>query len=117
MTNTPRDNLIKTRELLATEGKWRQGALLDENGCMCLLGAIGVATGVIDPDTFNDAPVDNSAATYEGLSDAEEVTLVRKAIYQDAVYDQTTFVFQWNDKTDRTHAEVINILDKAIALA
>ncbi len=116
MTNTTRDNLIKARELLADESKWMKGMLIVD-GCMCILGAIGVATGIIPADTrnlFNGA----QTAVYNALEDSPEVVIVAHLARDTTVLtDPVAALYRWNDTGSRTHTEVISLLDKAIATA
>ena len=116
MTNTTRDNLIKARELLADEGKWMKGMLIVD-GCMCILGAIGVATGIIPADTRNLFK-GTQTAVYDALEDSPEVVIVARLARDTTVLaDPVTALYRWNDNSSRTHDEVMDVLDKAIALA
>lgn len=101
--------LLAARELIATPEKWTKGEFaraadgrkahsLDEEAvCWCLVGAL---TNVI--------------STRPGGADlaAEARQRLREAIVNIDVP-----VYAWNDRAERTHAEVIEALTKAAALA
>lgn len=94
---TPRDVLVKARELLAEPGRWTQetaardaaglpvGATSDAAVCWCLIGAL-------------DAVRDGTTALAQ----------LRRTL-------GCSSVSAWNDAPERTHADVLALLDRAIA--
>ena len=92
--NETADVLRRAKAMIDRPEKWCQGALLNDGGAMCMLGAINMAVSG-DADLF-------------GGQDA------KMALYA-AVGNHPTSV--WNNAPERTHAEVMAAFDKAIALA
>lgn len=94
--------LQDAREVIADENRWTQNAWArDADGhdinehkpeatCFCLLGALSVAAGAWDSPIYRDA---------------------EKVLEKIGVERPST----WNDAYGRTHAEVIDLLDRAIA--
>lgn len=85
-----RDDLIKTRALIDTEDKWR-GVRLSDPG-LCILQAANRATGFRPND-------------------------VMRAIRVVLGVNCNTAVFIFNDDLSTKHADVMRVLDRAIAAA
>lgn len=107
--------LKKSKEVIAERG-WTTGELMNQNGCVCALGAIGVATGhdsdmaveryapfAEDGDAKNAA---NAVATYIYSSDEDYYDWIEPA---DVDYD---IVHGYND--GHTKEEVIELFDNVI---
>lgn len=92
---TVREALMQTRELLAPEGAWCQGVAADTHGARCLVGALTDATGR-----------ERDGQAYLDARDA-----IARCLWRTAVWSITG----WNDWPGRTQAEVLGLLDKAIA--
>lgn len=86
-----KENLIKAKALIASPEKWAVGQLRNNRGCLCALGAIGVAT--------NGEPF---------LFDGRERDALLKALPDE--YDAISI---FND--GKTHADVMSLFDRAIA--
>ena len=132
---TEKEVLEKARELLTPEGAWIQNELAiatdggvtwvgDSAACgWCLLGAIDHAAHV----AAHAAGIDGTAHV-AGIDDPELLDFVSSA--SDAALEKIRQVDSiaaipslidgiaaWNDDEERTHAEVLALLDRAIAAA
>ena len=125
--------LKKARALLAPSGAWIQndnaiatdGAITwagDSAACgWCLLGAIDHAAHVAAYDAGIDgtayaAGIDNSELL-EFVSSASDAALekIRQVDSIAATPSLIDGIASWNDHPERTHAEVLALLDRAIA--
>ncbi len=97
---TIRDNLIAAKELISDPAKWGRGAGPHEDGTMCVLEAVRVAT--------TKRPV--------AYADLSEWKLLAKAL-PDGDYKTAKFVGGYNDNPSTTHADIMALLDRAIALS
>lgn len=100
-TPTTREVLEKARELIATPERWTKGALArDEHGievptccddayCWCMGGAISA--------------VSENGSVYRSWGVVERIVSMH--------------IDKFNDAPERTHAEVLEAFDRAIALA
>lgn len=97
--------LRKARDLLTPDGAWMQGAYSDpERRCFCLAGAINIAAAG-RPDAELDGPASIARrVVWDVLADGRP-----KAISPAPI--------EWNDTPGRTQAEVLALLDRAIAAA
>jgi hypothetical protein len=77
-----------------------KGRFLDSRGCVCAMGALLIATG-IDPTTLPDDGIVDDFPAAVFLSDRLWV-----AIDDDPVER----IAEWNDKAERTQAEVVAAL-------
>ena len=91
----------KARELLAERGNWVQNIYTNERGCYCIVGAVLTAQGYSFPFVLLD---DNAA-----IQTLAQVLAPDSEEYADVI------LFRWNDAEERTHVEVLQLLDKAIA--
>lgn len=89
-----KENLIAARALIDTPEKWGKGSFRAVDGCLCAVGALGVAT------TGNAH--DWSASAYNALYDALPETAYAG-------------VPSYNDNPNTTHAEIMALFDRAIA--
>lgn len=107
---TVKEILIDTRSAyLANPDSWTKG-LLVRNGCYCLLGGIGVASGL---DVVNDPD-------YAALEDNPAVLHLASSIREDydvAERSPLYVVYGFNDDPETTLDSVLAALDKAIATA
>ncbi len=115
--NTLLDNLIATRALIEHPDDWERGTLVSPSGCMCLLGAIGIATGLFTREEVIDAHVIHAYYNLDQSPTAEALAQLIKAqaeCVSDYPYTRaTTIVSAFND--DSVHSDVIALLDKAIS--
>lgn len=98
---TPKEILIAARALIDTPEKWVKGAFAlhtDHGTCYCLAGALLKAT---PGDIFNE---DFAAAG----------TVLKKAINSPSADFR---LHLWNDAPERTHSEVLAVVDRAIELS
>lgn len=86
--------------MLATPSNWTQRVFTDQNDCYCIVGAVMSAQG----KAFTQCQRDD---TIKFLAIA--------AHFADREYYDCA-LFDWNDAPDRTHAEILQLLDTAIAL-
>lgn len=112
-------DLRKVRELLSDPNKWLKGRLanndkgvgVDPNSpdatCFCLLGATYKVTGFYGYPTCNAAASNQYARVVDRLCDA-----VRK---HHPSYGTSAMGF--NDSQGTSHADVLNLIDKAIELS
>jgi hypothetical protein len=113
---TVKEILIDTRSAYLTNpDSWTKGLLVG-NGCYCLLGAIGVASGL---DVVND-PDHGTEHLYTALEDNPAVLHLASSIWED--YDVSersplSVVYGFNDDGDTDLDSVLAALDKAIATA
>jgi hypothetical protein len=50
MNELIKQELAKVRALIDTPDKWTKGMLVDENGCMCISGALAINAGYMTPE-------------------------------------------------------------------
>lgn len=115
--NTLLDNLIATRALIEHPDDWERGALVSPSGCMCLLGAIGIATGLFTRESVKDDNVVNAYNNLDQSPTAQALAQLIKAqaeCVSDYPYARaTTIVSTFND--DSVHSDVMELLDTAIS--
>lgn len=103
--------LIGAAHILQNRG-WCRGKLIDEDGALCLLSAIFVAsTGKV-------------ASCFYSQDDHDELTKAAWSVVEDLInarYGQigvgTLTIPGWNDQPSRTIEDVFQILDDAAAVA
>ena len=113
--------ILKNAKIELKNRGWGQGDLMKPNGSVCLLGAIGLASGNVEAVEQEDHGV------FEGEGPAAEAALVvAQALgfrsddeyyyYDDAwcTPEPYAVVYNYNDETGRTEDEVLEALDKAI---
>jgi len=111
--NTLANDLTAARALIANRKDWQQGALVDADGCMCLLGAIGVAT-----DLFKREPLESGVCkAYDDLDKSPAVQALAMLVckQEDRQYkpqNTSVYVHSFNDSNE--HEQVIGLLDTAI---
>jgi hypothetical protein len=108
---TAKDTLIKARELLQVPGVWDTGMLVNGD-CMCLLGAVGIAEGLIP----SDGDTDDTDTVYRELEASPAVAALVSNIQ--GVFrskENIKIVYWFNDTKNRTLDEVLELLDKTIA--
>jgi hypothetical protein len=92
--------LVRARGLIETPEKWGQAPDVDGER-RCLVTALLTVAGGGEPDTYRKAR--------RCLAEATSVT--------DKEHDLWGYwIGRWNDAPERTHAEVLAALDRAIAL-
>jgi len=116
MTNTMLNDLTATRALIADSRDWDRGMLVSPSGCLCLLGAVGVATGLFDRVCIDEARV---IPVYDQLDQSPVATALAELIkvraddvHQFPYKRATTTVISFNDNS--LHVEVMELLDDAI---
>lgn len=110
--------LTTVREALGDPERWwrdeywpnlEDGEYGDVAECACLLGACAIAQGwVFDPEP---------APTPASLIAAVEETGIRKRLGLSDVFENDALVAEFNDDPSTTHADILNVLDRAIELA
>lgn len=97
MSASVRDHLIAARALIDTPEKWMKGSYHSQStGCLCALGALGVAA---HGDAYDWEYVDAKALLSVLRPDDEDWLIV----------------VDFNDHPDTTHADVMAWFDRAIA--
>lgn len=98
--------LQEVRDLLSPPPSWIQGEYNDdptEPTCFCLIGALNHVhdnnDGVVDSNFWYDA---HALASLTGITYRRE-------------HFVTDVIIEWNDNPERTHTDVLNLLDTAIA--
>lgn len=98
--------LLKTREILTPPGSWGKGRLRQADGRMCIRGALNLS----------------GMGQAETCSYTSERCLAGKALEEiiDARLGKTLLgceirLTSWNDAYDTTHANILTLLDEAIA--
>ncbi|ANA86983.1 hypothetical protein SEA_LASTRESORT_47 [Gordonia phage LastResort] len=113
---TVKETLTAAKELLKTEG-WAKGDLIKGDGCLCALGAVGLATGHEaairgdDYDIFDEDPK-ASAAVKALVDQIPEKTL--KKLWLDTSNPDYSFIHEFNDAPDTAEEDVLALFDKAI---
>ena len=113
----PEKILTRAKELISEPDRWVKGAYsLDKNfnhvhrndpkACKwCLSGSIEAATEMLAVSTRSDI----------FLYLSEEYIEAKRVLLKMSDLDGFPSISQWNDHPDRTHEEVIDLLDRAIA--
>lgn len=113
---TVKEILTDTRSAyLANPDSWTQGLLVG-NGCYCLLGGIGVASGL---DVVND-PDHGTEHLYMALVDNPAVLHLAESIWEGYdVHERSALsvIYGFNDSPETDLDSVLAALDKAIATA
>ena len=114
MTVTAEQILAEAGEILADPEHWHKGSYQNDDGtAFCALGAIGHAYtqhGIMDRYDVLSTYRLNSQATYV----LEEILA---EYYPDMASDGRVVVPVWNDVRERQHSEVVEMFEKARALA
>jgi hypothetical protein len=105
IVNAVANKLREARALIEERG-WAQGEYLNDGDCLCVSGAISMAT-VGYPDE-GDGETDEQDAEFRRI-----IAALGKAIGCQHSYE----IARWNDEPERTQAEVLAAFGKAIALA
>jgi hypothetical protein len=107
-----RDILIRARELIADEDHWLQsvysnGPLADPTtNCFCLVGAVNRATlEKLGLENFED--MDENVVICEAERSNTALNRLQSLLSDD--------IPEFNDSPDTTHADVLELLDAAIA--
>jgi hypothetical protein len=138
--NIVKENLIKAKALIDTPDKWSKGGLIDNNGCLCSLGAIAVATGISTKDDltsrldysmassqFANTDASGTHPIYNALIASPEVQALAGVIlsnhpgivreYMGSINDDLTPdypVMAYNDTNTITHQDMMAAFDNAI---
>ncbi len=108
---TPAEILQAARDLLSDPKRWTQGIFARrENGSTCSTFAPEAFSFCSRGALIKVRPDDAVFQSY-----AEAYAFLEKCVPE--VYVGTEPVAHWNDHPDTTHAEVLAVFDKAIALA
>ncbi|QGH79714.1 hypothetical protein SEA_ANON_43 [Gordonia phage Anon] len=113
---TVKETLTAAKQLLKTEG-WSKGDLIKGDGCLCALGAVGLATGHEaamrgeDYDVFDEDPKASAAVT--ALVDQIPVETLKR-LYLDASNPDYSFIHEFNDWRETSEEDVLALFDKAI---
>ncbi|MDP7733687.1 DUF6197 family protein [Mycobacterium paragordonae] len=106
--------ILKNAKIELKNRGWGQGDLMKPNGNVCLLGAIGLASGNVEAVEQEDHGV------FEGEGPAAAAALVVAQALgfrsDDAWFtpEPCEVVYNYNDETGRTEDDVLEALDKAI---
>lgn len=111
--------LKKTKKILQDKG-WCKGSLWDsETGAHCLLGAIGIASGLANDELylkgmtqiFYDIPVEDRIALINCINPLP----IKTADYKMADYHEIpSNIWGFNDSTSTTEEDIHRVLDCAI---
>ncbi len=136
--------LMEVRERFSNRANWQTNSLSNRHGCMCLLGGLSVAEGIITVDDYKShyemgcltvGEFPNQAAIYRALGKSRALEFLMKDIATDndniamtirANKDGMHFVdaaWTYNDGHDRgsdrdkeiSYTRLMNSLDRAIA--
>lgn len=100
---TPEEVLLEAADYLENRG-WTRGVYADENGCLCLAGALNLAT------IGRAAPYPYSSITDQQWALARQVT---DLIEERCGIESGPALAEWNDAPDRTRSEVVSMLRRA----
>lgn len=122
---TPLETLTQARALIENRDNWTTAQLSNENGCLCTLGAVAVAAGMVRRDTLVEyaLSMDNSVLDaqdlYDQLDENEAVKLLASVVKHkfdpEDSFDTSQYVFLINDNSQ--HCDVMEMFDSAIAKA
>ncbi|AVO22078.1 hypothetical protein PBI_WAITS_48 [Gordonia phage Waits] len=113
---TVKETLTTAKELLQTSG-WAKGDLIKDDGCLCALGAVGLAVGheaairSDDYDIFDEDP--KASAAVKALTDQIPVESLKR-LYLDAESADYSYVHEFNDWSETREEDVLALFDKAI---
>jgi hypothetical protein len=111
------DILIRARELIADPANWIQGHYSDgeiadpETKCFCIIGAVDRA--VIEKRGFELFRDISDSAVIDHIESDPDTSAAIKVLQEQL--PKTGMVSDFNDSPETTHADVLALLDKAIA--
>lgn len=100
---TVKENLIAAKALIDTPEKWGKGAFEVSPGCLCAFGAIARA---LDPDIDFEC---------DGVGISREDRALAQAL-PDGWMKTVGMIDSFNDHPDTTHADIMALFDRAIAM-
>ncbi|QFP95113.1 hypothetical protein SEA_MINECRAFTSTEVE_49 [Gordonia phage MinecraftSteve] len=111
-----KETLTAAKELLKTEG-WTKGDLIAKDGCLCALGAVGLAAGREeevrneDYDIFDEDPA--AKAAVEALIN-QIPSEVFSTLWIDYDNPDYSAIHEFNDYRKTRKEDVLALFDKAI---